>query len=131
LFHDVPTLLLFSGNIKIANYLQIPYVPGVGELAVFCGALVGAGLGFLWYNTYPAQVFMGDVGSLSLGGALGTVAVMTKQELLLLIVGGLFVMKQYRLSVRLAGLGSPAGNASFEWHPSTITSSSKAGQNPK
>jgi phospho-N-acetylmuramoyl-pentapeptide-transferase len=65
----------FAGNIKIANYLQIPYVAGAGELAVFCGAMAGAGLGFLWYNAYPAQVFMGDVGSLSLGGALGTLAV--------------------------------------------------------
>jgi len=83
----------FAGNIKIANYLQIPYVAGAGELAVFCGAMAGAGLGFLWYNAYPAQVFMGDVGSLSLGGALGTLAVATKQEILLAVVGGIFVRR--------------------------------------
>ncbi|MFZ3045741.1 MAG: phospho-N-acetylmuramoyl-pentapeptide-transferase [Desulfatirhabdiaceae bacterium] len=82
-----------AGHVKIADYLQLNYVPGSGELTVFCGALVGAGLGFLWFNAYPAQVFMGDVGSLSLGGALGSVAVITKQEVLLILVGGLFVME--------------------------------------
>jgi phospho-N-acetylmuramoyl-pentapeptide-transferase len=90
------TYLLFAyltGNVKIANYLQILYIPGVGELSIFCGAMVGASLGFLWFNTYPAQVFMGDVGSLALGGSLGTVAVITKQEILLAIVGGIFVME--------------------------------------
>jgi phospho-N-acetylmuramoyl-pentapeptide-transferase len=90
------TYLLFSyfaGHIKIAQYLQINYVPGTGELAVFCGAMLGAGMGFLWYNTYPAQIFMGDTGSLSLGGALGSLAVMTKQEILLVIVGGIFVLE--------------------------------------
>ena len=81
----------FSGHIKIANYLQIPYIPGSGELTIFCGALLGAATGFLWFNTYPAQVFMGDVGSLALGGALGTVAIITKHEILLAIVGGVFV----------------------------------------
>ncbi len=83
----------FAGNVKIAGYLQIPYVPGTGELTVFCGAMSGACLGFLWFNTYPAQVFMGDVGSLSLGSALGALAIMTKQELLLAIVGGVFVLE--------------------------------------
>lgn len=90
------TYLLFSyltGNIKTAQYLQIPYVAGVGELAILCGALVGAGMGFLWFNAYPAEVFMGDVGSLSLGAALGTVAVVTKQEILLAIVGGIFLVE--------------------------------------
>lgn len=90
------TYMLLSylvGHMKIANYLHIMYVPRAGELAVFAGAMVGASLGFLWYNTYPAQVFMGDVGSLSLGGALGTLAVITKQEALLLIVGGIFVLE--------------------------------------
>ena len=76
-----------SGNITFAQYLLIPYVPGVGELIVFCGAIVGAGLGFLWFNTYPAQVFMGDVGALALGAALGTVAVMVRQEIVLFIMG--------------------------------------------
>jgi len=90
------TYMLFAyltGNVKIANYLQIQYVPGVGELTIFCGALAGAGLGFLWYNAYPAQLFMGDTGSLALGGALGTVAVMVKQELVLVLVGGVFVVE--------------------------------------
>jgi len=82
-----------TGNIKNAEYLQIPYVAGVGELSVFCAGVVAAGLGFLWYNAYPAEMFMGDVGSLALGAALGIVAVMTKNELLLIIVGGVFVME--------------------------------------
>ncbi|MBI5895760.1 MAG: phospho-N-acetylmuramoyl-pentapeptide-transferase [Desulfobacterales bacterium] len=82
-----------AGNIKVADYLQIQYVAGCGEVTVFCGAMIGAGLGFLWFNAYPAQVFMGDVGSLSLGGSLGAVAVITKQEIVLVIVGGLFVME--------------------------------------
>jgi phospho-N-acetylmuramoyl-pentapeptide-transferase len=82
-----------AGHVKIANYLQIRYVAGSGELAVFCGALVGAGMGFLWFNSYPAQMFMGDVGSLPLGGALGAVAVMTKHEILLALVGGIFVIE--------------------------------------
>lgn len=88
--------LVFSylaGNIVMADYLQIPYVAGSGELAVFCGAMVGACLGFLWFNAYPAQMFMGDVGSLALGGALGAVAIIIKQEVLLAIVGGIFVME--------------------------------------
>jgi phospho-N-acetylmuramoyl-pentapeptide-transferase len=80
-----------TGNSQFATYLQIPYVAGVGELAVFCGAIVGAGLGFLWFNSYPAQVFMGDVGALSLGAVLGCVAVMVRQEIVLFIMGGLFV----------------------------------------
>jgi phospho-N-acetylmuramoyl-pentapeptide-transferase len=90
------TYMLFAyltGNVKIANYLQIQYVPGVGELTIFCGALAGAGLGFLWFNAYPAQLFMGDTGSLALGGAMGTVAVMVKQELVLVLVGGVFVVE--------------------------------------
>jgi len=86
-------LAYLVGHVKIANYLHILYVPMAGELAVFAGAMVGASLGFLWFNTYPAQVFMGDVGSLSLGGALGTLAVMTKNEILLLLVGGIFVVE--------------------------------------
>jgi phospho-N-acetylmuramoyl-pentapeptide-transferase len=99
------TYLLFSyitGHIKIAQYLQIPYVPGVGELTVFCGALVGAGMGFLWYNAYPAEIFMGDVGSLSLGAALGAVAVATKQEFLLAIVGGIFVVEALSVIFQVA-----------------------------
>jgi len=90
------TYLLFAylaGHANLANYLQINSVRGAGELAVLCGAMVGAGLGFLWFNSYPAQVFMGDIGSLSLGGAIGTIAVITKQEIVLVIVGGIFVME--------------------------------------
>jgi phospho-N-acetylmuramoyl-pentapeptide-transferase len=80
-----------SGHVKIAEYLQVPYVAGAGEVAVFCGALAAAGLGFLWFNAYPAQMFMGDVGSLSLGGALGIVALISKQEIVLALAGGVFV----------------------------------------
>lgn len=82
-----------SGNAVFANYLQIPSVPGTGELGILCGALVGGGLGFLWYNAPPARVFMGDTGSLALGGVLGAIAVITKHELVLAIVGGLFVLE--------------------------------------
>jgi len=82
-----------TGNINFANYLAIPYIAGVGELVVFCGALVGSGLGFLWFNAYPAQVFMGDVGALALGAAIGLIAVLVRQEIVLLIMGGVFVME--------------------------------------
>jgi phospho-N-acetylmuramoyl-pentapeptide-transferase len=82
-----------TGNTVFASYLGIPYVPGTGELMVFCAALVGAGLGFLWFNTYPAQVFMGDIGALALGAALGVVAVIVRQEIVLFIMGGVFVME--------------------------------------
>jgi phospho-N-acetylmuramoyl-pentapeptide-transferase len=88
-----------AGNSVFAKYLLIPYVPGAGELTVFCAAIAGAGLAFLWYNAYPAQVFMGDVGALALGGALGTVAVITRQEIVLFIMGGVFVVET--LSVML------------------------------
>ena len=90
------------GHAVFSNYLQINYVPGSGELAVFCGALVGAGLGFLWFNAPPAMVFMGDTGSLSMGGALGAIAVVTKHELVLAIVGGLFVLETVSVIVQVA-----------------------------
>jgi len=86
-------LTYVSSNSRWATYLEIQYIPRVGELTIFCGALVGASLGFLWYNAHPAEVFMGDVGSLSLGGTLGTVAVIIKQEILLFFVGGIFVIE--------------------------------------
>jgi phospho-N-acetylmuramoyl-pentapeptide-transferase len=86
-------LTYVSSNFRWANYLEIQYIPGVGELTVFCGALVGASLGFLWYNAHPAEVFMGDVGSLSLGGTLGLIAVVIKQEILLFFIGGIFVVE--------------------------------------
>ena len=91
-----------SGHISFSNYLGIPYIPGVGEVAVFCGAMVGAGLGFLWFNTYPAQVFMGDIGALSLGAALGIVAVVTRQELVLFIMGGVFVVETLSVVLQVA-----------------------------
>ena len=82
-----------TGHINFAQYLGIPYIPGVGEVSVICGAIVGSGLGFLWFNTYPAQVFMGDIGALSLGAALGVIAVVVRQELVLFIMGGVFVVE--------------------------------------
>ncbi len=91
-----------SGNVKFAEYLLIPYVPGAGELIVFSGALIGAGLGFLWFNTYPAQVFMGDVGALALGAALGTMAVIVRQEMVLFIMGGVFVMETLSVVIQVA-----------------------------
>ena len=107
----VPTMIVAAcyalisylvGNAIFAEYLGIPFVPGTGELAVFCGALVGASLGFLWFNAPPAMVFMGDTGSLASGGALGAVAVITKHELVLLVVGGLFVLETISVIVQVA-----------------------------
>lgn len=114
------TYILFAyviGNFKAAAYLQIPFIPGVGELSVFLGALVGAGMGFLWYNTYPAQMFMGDVGSLSLGGLLGAVAVMTKQEMLLLIVGGIFFMEVVSVILQVGFFKYTKGKRIFRMAP--------------
>ncbi len=91
-----------TGNIQFANYLGIPYVAGVGEMLIFCAALVGAGLGFLWFNTYPAQVFMGDVGALALGAALGVVAVVVRQEIVLFVMGGVFVMETVSVMLQVA-----------------------------
>ncbi|MGC6471970.1 MAG: phospho-N-acetylmuramoyl-pentapeptide-transferase [Parvibaculales bacterium] len=90
------------GNVVFANYLQINYVPGTGELAVFCGAFIGAGLGFLWFNAPPAMIFMGDTGSLAIGGALGSIAVATKHEIVLAIIGGLFVLEAVSVIVQVA-----------------------------
>lgn len=91
-----------TGNFNFAKYLVIPFVPGTGELVVFCGALVGAGLGFLWFNTYPAEVFMGDVGSLALGAALGIIAVIVRQELVLVLMGGIFVIETISVILQVA-----------------------------
>ncbi|MBZ0114630.1 MAG: phospho-N-acetylmuramoyl-pentapeptide-transferase [Thermoanaerobaculia bacterium] len=91
-----------AGNSIAAGYLQVAYVPGVGEVTIFCGALVGASLGFLWFNCHPAEVIMGDVGSLALGGAIATVAVLCRQELLLLLVGGLFVLEALSVIIQVA-----------------------------
>jgi phospho-N-acetylmuramoyl-pentapeptide-transferase len=91
-----------AGNYHYASYLAIPFIPGTGEIVVFCGALVGAGLGFLWFNTYPAQVFMGDVGALSLGAALGLIAVIVRQELVLCLMGGIFVLETLSVILQVA-----------------------------
>ena len=91
-----------AGNTIYAEYLNIPFLPGTGEMLVFCGALVGSGIGFLWYNTYPAQVFMGDVGSLALGAALGVIAVIIRHEYVLLIMGGVFVVETLSVIVQVA-----------------------------
>lgn len=91
-----------TGHVNFANYLGIPYVAGVGEVIVFCGALVGAGMGFLWFNAYPAQVFMGDVGALALGAALGVLAVVVRQELVLMIMGGVFVIETVSVILQVA-----------------------------
>ncbi len=114
------TYMIFAyvaGHARIANYLQIVPVPGSGEITIYCGALVGAGLGFLWFNAYPAQVFMGDVGSLSMGASLGTVAVLTKQEILLVLVGGLFVIEALSVIFQVGFFKMTHGKRIFRMAP--------------
>jgi phospho-N-acetylmuramoyl-pentapeptide-transferase len=106
-----------AGHVKIASYLQITYVPGCGELTVLCGAMAGAGLGFLWFNAYPAQVFMGDTGSLSLGATLGVIAVITKQEILLVLVGGLFVIEALSVIFQVGFFKMTSGRRIFRMAP--------------
>ena len=106
-----------SGHITLSSYLQIPYVSGTGEISVLCGALVGAGLGFLWYNAYPAEIFMGDVGSLPMGAVLGTVAIITKQELVLILVGGLFVFEALSVIFQVAYFRITGGQRIFRMAP--------------
>jgi phospho-N-acetylmuramoyl-pentapeptide-transferase len=106
-----------AGNVVIANYLQIPYVAGTGEIAVICGAVLGAGLGFLWYNSYPAELFMGDVGSLPLGAALGTIGVMTKQEIVLIVVGGIFVVEALSVILQVTYFRATGGHRIFRMAP--------------
>jgi len=91
-----------TGNVVFAGYLGIPYIQGVGEILIFCATIVGAGLGFLWFNSYPAQVFMGDIGALALGAALGTVAVMVRQEIVLIVMGGVFVLETVSVILQVA-----------------------------
>ncbi len=91
-----------AGNAVFSKYLQLPYIPGAGELAVFCAAMAGAGLGFLWFNAYPAEVFMGDVGALALGGALGAVAVIVRQEIVFFVMGGVFVVETLSVVLQVA-----------------------------
>ncbi|MGQ9706059.1 MAG: phospho-N-acetylmuramoyl-pentapeptide-transferase [bacterium] len=105
------------GNFKFANYLQVYYVEGVGELTVFMGAILGASMGFLWYNTYPAEVFMGDTGSLTLGTAMGVTAVLIKQEVLLLIVGGVFVIEALSVIVQVVYFKITGGKRIFKMSP--------------
>jgi len=114
------TYMIFAyvtGHVKIAGYLQLNYVPGTGELTIFCGALAGAGLGFLWFNSYPAQIFMGDVGSLSLGAFLGTIAVITKQEILLALVGGIFVIEALSVIFQVGFFKMTSGKRIFKMAP--------------
>jgi phospho-N-acetylmuramoyl-pentapeptide-transferase len=106
-----------AGHVKIASYLQINYVAGCGEIAVFCGAMAGAGMGFLWFNAYPAQIFMGDVGSLALGAAIGTVAVITKQEILMILVGGLFVIETLSVIFQVGFFKMTNGRRIFRMAP--------------
>ena len=106
-----------AGHSRLAHYLQIPYVPGAGELAVFCGAMVGAGLGFLWYNSYPAEIFMGDVGSLALGGALGAVAILSKQEIILAIAGGVFVAEAVSVMLQVGYFKATKGQRILRMAP--------------
>ena len=106
-----------AGHAQMARYLQVMPVSGVGEVTVFCGALVGAGLGFLWFNAYPAQIFMGDVGSLSLGGVLGFLAVLCKQELLLIVVGGLYVAETVSVILQVGYFKMSGGKRIFRMAP--------------
>ena len=106
-----------AGNAVMAEYLQVTFVAGAGEIAVVCGALVGALIGFLWFNAYPAQIFMGDVGSLPLGGVLGTVAVITKQEILLILVGGIFVLETLSVIFQVGFFKATGGRRIFRMAP--------------
>ena len=106
-----------SGNVKFAQYLGIPYISGVGELAIFCTAIAGAGLGFLWFNAYPAQVFMGDVGALALGAALGVVAVLVRQEIVLAIMGGVFVAETVSVALQVGYFKYSGGKRIFRMAP--------------
>ncbi len=106
-----------AGNIVMTEYLHQPFIRGAGELTVFCGAMAGAGLGFLWFNSYPASIFMGDVGSLSMGGALGIVACIVKQEILLLIVGGIFVVETLSVMLQVVYFKATGGKRLFRMAP--------------
>ncbi|MEA3297255.1 MAG: phospho-N-acetylmuramoyl-pentapeptide-transferase [candidate division Zixibacteria bacterium] len=106
-----------TGRVDFSNYLQIEYLPGTGELAVYCGAVVGSVLGFLWFNSHPAEVFMGDTGSLALGGALGAIAIMLKKELLLVIVGGVFVMVALSVIIQVLSYKFRGGKRVFKMAP--------------
>jgi phospho-N-acetylmuramoyl-pentapeptide-transferase len=126
--------LMFSylaGHAVLASYLQIPHVQGAGEVAIFCGALVGGSLGFLWFNSFPAQMFMGDVGSLAIGAALGAVAVIIKQEILLVIVGGIFVMEALSVILQVGFFKMTGGRRIFLMAPFHHHFEKKGWQEPK
>ncbi|MEW5993182.1 MAG: phospho-N-acetylmuramoyl-pentapeptide-transferase, partial [Candidatus Zixiibacteriota bacterium] len=106
-----------SGRVDFSNYLQIDYLPGTGELTVYCGAAIGSCLGFLWFNSHPAEVFMGDTGSLALGGALGAIAIMLKKELLLVIVGGVFVVEALSVIIQVLSYRYRGGKRVFRMAP--------------
>ena len=116
-FATYAVLSYVTGNFVFSEYLSLPFVKGVGEVTVFCGAMIGAGLGFLWFNTYPATIFMGDVGSLSIGGALGIVACMVKHEILLLVVGGVFVMETISVVLQVGYFKLTHGERLFRMAP--------------
>jgi len=116
-FSSYLTFAYLAGHVRIAGYLGIPYVAGTGELSVVCGAIVGAGMGFLWYNAHPADLFMGDVGSLPLGAVLGTVAVMTKQEIVLILVGGIFVVETLSVIFQVVYFRMTGGRRIFRMAP--------------
>ena len=109
--------IIITGNARLTQYLYLPYIPGVGEVTVFCGAFIGAGLGFLWFNAYPAQVFMGDVGSLSLGGTLGFLALLCKQELIMVVVGGIFVAETLSVILQVSYFKWTHGKRIFRMAP--------------
>lgn len=109
--------IYITGNSRFASYLLLPYVPGLGEVAVFCAAMVGAGLGFLWFNAYPAQIFMGDVGSLSLGGVMGFLALLCKQELILAVVGAIFVAETLSVILQVGYFRWTGGKRIFRMAP--------------
>jgi len=106
-----------AGHVGFSRYLGLPYIPGAGELLVFCGALAGAGLGFLWFNAYPAEVFMGDVGALALGAALGTIAVIVRQEVVLFIMGGVFVAETLSVMIQVLYFKASGGKRVFRMAP--------------
>ena len=116
-----------SGNIIFAEYLLIPYIEGVGEVAVFCGAIIGASIGFLWFNAPPAKIFMGDTGSLALGGSLGAIGVVTKHEIVLAIIGGLFVLEAVSVIVQVVSF-KLTGKRILKWHLFTIILKKRMGR---
>jgi phospho-N-acetylmuramoyl-pentapeptide-transferase len=124
-------LTYVSGHVVFADYLELQRMPMVGELTVFCGSMVGASIGFLWYNAHPAEIFMGDVGSLALGGAIGTVAIIIRQELLLPFIGGIFILEAVSVILQVGSYKLRNGSVSSRWPRCITTSSSWAGASPR